>query len=207
MIQIYTRINIQEIVQMPGFNVAPMGGGYSAAGPSNITETRRVNRWVFETLGRGRGTFSQAELLLLQSANRPAFSYDPVEMHHNQEIARFAGKQDWEPINLKWYDAEQNPDVSRGLYHWLETVTNMASVRVAHPANYKRTGSLAMLDGTGQATERWSLYGTWPESVNWGELTYVEGNISLIEAVLRYDRAVRECVALPIPQPIAPSCP
>jgi len=36
-------------------------------------------------------------------------------MHHNQEVAKFAGKQEWDPVNLVWYDVEQNPDVSKGI--------------------------------------------------------------------------------------------
>ena len=83
---------------MPGFNINPFGGGYSGVGPSNTVEVRRKHRWVFETLGRGTGQFSQAELLILQSASRPSFKFEEPEMHHNQEVARFAGKQDWDPV-------------------------------------------------------------------------------------------------------------
>lgn len=184
-----------------------MGGGYSNQGPSNVVETRRKHRFVFETLGRGAGVFAQSELLLLKSAARPKFSLDPVEMHHNQEVAKFAGKQKWEPITLSWYDAQQNPDISRGIYQWIETVTNMQSIKVAHPAAYKRTASLLMLDGIGQPNERWSLYGTWPLDVDWGTLEYTSTDIQTIETTMSYDRAVRTCLAAAAPQPITPSCP
>ena len=184
-----------------------MGGGFSAAGPSNTIEIRRKHRWVFETLGRGTGVFNQAELLVLQSASRPSFKFEEPEMHHNQEVARFAGKQDWDPVTLVWYDVEQVPDVSRGIYHWIETVVNMQSIAVNHPRFYKRVAALLLLDGTGQATEEWQMFGTWPSSVNWQELDYTSTDLLTIEATMRYDRAVRTCSQLPGPRAVAPNCP
>lgn len=192
---------------MPGFNIQPFGGGYSSQGPSNTLEIRRKHRWVFETLGRGTGTFSQAELLVLQNASRPSFKFEEPEMHHNQEVVRFAGKQDWDPITMIWYDSEQNPDISRGIYHWLETVVNMQQLSVAHPRYYKRTASLVMLDGSGQTNEQWQMHGTWPQAVNWQELDYTSTDLMTCEATMRYDRAVRTCVSAPGASPVSPSCP
>ncbi len=197
---------------MPGFNVNPFGGGYSTQGPSNTVEVRRKHRWVLETLGRGTGQFSQAELLVLQSASRPSVKFEEPEMHHNQEVVRFAGKQDWDPVTLTWYDVEQDPDISRGIYHWIETVVNMQSLAVAHPRYYKRQASLVMLDGVGQSTEQWSLAGTWPSACNWQELDYTSTDLLTMECTMRYDRAVRSrfdrsCVQAPAPVPITPSCP
>ncbi len=185
----------------------PYGGGYSSQGPSNTVEVRRKHRWVFESIGRGVGAFSQAELLHLQSASRPNFKFEEPEMHHNQEVARFAGKQDWEPVTLTWYDVQQDPDISRGIYHWIETVVNMQSIKVAHPRLYKRTASLLMIDGAGQTSESWTMLGTWPANCNWQELDYTSTELQTIEATMRYDRAVRNCVGAPAPQPIAPNCP
>jgi hypothetical protein len=190
---------------MPGFNINGVGGLTNA--PAHNTEVRRRHRWQFETLGRGTGVWSQTELLMLLSASRPNVKFEEPEMHHNQEVVRFAGKQDWDPVSLVWYDGEQNPDISKGLYHWLETVTNMESIQVAHPRNYKRQASLAMLDGAGRPNERWDMYGTWPASINWQELDYSSTDLLTCEATLRYDRAKRQCLSPLAPSPISPSCP
>lgn len=171
-----------------------------------MIETRRKHRWVFETLGRGAGTFSQAELLLLKAASRPKFKYKQVEMNHNQEVARFAGPQSFEPISLSWYDGQQNPDVSKGIYVWIETVTNMHSIKVAAPTFYKRTGSLSMIDGAGLVDENWTLYGSWPSDVDWGKLEYTSADIQSIDVTLCYDRAIRNCVNAAAPQPVVPNC-
>lgn len=192
---------------MPGFNIGGLGGGFSANGPSNTIEVRRKHRWIFETLGRGSGQFAQSELLLLQSASRPNFKFEEPEMHHNQEVVRFAGKQDWEPVTMTWYDAEQTPDISRGIYHWLETVVNMTSISVASPVSYKKEASLVSLDGYGQMNERWTMYGTWPSAINWQELDYTSSDLLTCETTMRYDRAVRECVASPSSPANSINCP
>ena len=133
-------------------------------------------------------------------------------MHHNQEVARFAGKQDWEPVSLVWYDEEQSPDISMGVYAWIETVVNMHSIAVAHPRFYKMTAALSMLDGSGQTTETWTMLGTWPENCNFQELDYTSTELQTLEATMRYDRAVRSksdgtCMQPPAPVPIVPNCP
>lgn len=115
-------------------------------------------------------------------------------MHHNQEVAYFAGKQSWDPVTLVWYDIQQNPDVSAGIYNWIETVTPMSgasAIKVASPSQYKKTAQLDMLDGFGNPCESWAMYGTWPQACNWQELDYTSTDLMTIEATMRYDRAVR----------------
>lgn len=189
---------------MPGFNVSGLGG--ASGMPSNVTEIRRKHRWTFLVIGRGTGTFSQTELLFLQSASRPTFKFDPAEMHHNQEIVRFAGKQDWEPVTLTWYDAEQNPDICKGTYQWIETVVDMTMLNVAHPAQYKKQAVLQIENGFGEASEQWTMYGTWPESINWQTLDYSSSELLTVEASMRYDRAIRSCVNSTTQNSTSPSC-
>lgn len=196
---------------MPGFNInngnGAGTGGFNQNGPANTLEVRRKHRWVFEALGRGSGAFSAAELLVLQSASRPNFKFEEPEMHHNQEVIRLAGKQDWEPVTLVWYDVEQSPDISKSIYAWIETVVNMQRITVAHPSQYKRQARLSLLNGFGTPTESWDMYGTWPVSVNWQELDYSTTDLLTIEASMRYDRATRQCLNSNERQANTPTCP
>jgi phage tail-like protein len=195
---------------MPGFNIGSFGGGMPG-GPSNVTETRRQNRWYFESLGRGTGTFTAAELLLLESTSRPKLEIQEVEMEHNQETAYFAGKHKWSPIKMRWYDAEQDPDISRGVYAWINTCIDLGKMGVAHPRLYKRSASLRMVDGTGQPNEVWSLIGTWAKDYDGGDLDYSSSKIAMVEVTMRYDRAVRQfmdgsCPVPVPPRPLNPAC-
>ena len=127
-------------------------------------------------------------------------------MHHNQEQVYFAGKQKWEPCTLTWYDIEQNPDISAGIYKWLETVVQLQAVNVGHPSTYKRTAQLQVEDGFGNADEEWILYGTWPQSVNWGELDYTNIELLEVEAVMRFDRGIRQCLNNAGQSATSPTC-
>lgn len=190
---------------MPGFNIQNYAGGYSVDGPSNSLEIRRKHRWVFRTLGRGPNAasaagaaggnnWSNAALLNLQNAARPSFKFNTADKHHNQEVIYYAGKQEWDPVTLHWYDAEQNPDISDEIYQWLNSVVDLTqgnNLTVAPPVAYKRTARLEMLNGAGVTTEQWDMLGCWPETCNWQELDYSASDLMSCEASMRYDRAVK----------------
>jgi len=167
---------------MPGFNICGTGNG-----PAANLETRRKHRWVFRTLG----SVNPAALLVLQSASRPNFKFAEPEMHHDQEVAYFAGKQTWEPVSMKWYDVEQNPDVSDTIYQWLRTVVDLPTATVYAPSVYKQQATLEMVGAAGNTTETWIMCNAWPKEVNWGDLDYTATDIVTIEATLRYDRAIK----------------
>lgn len=169
---------------MPGFNICNSGDG-----PSATIETRRKHRWVFAALGKGSSkAFNREILLLLLAAQRPKVKFEEPEMHHNQEVARFAGKQDWEPITLNWYDAEQ-PDSSAAIYDWFKSVVDFSTANVNPPSQYKSQGNLHMIDGAAAVTENWQICNCWPKEGNWGDLDYSDTEIATIEVVMRFDRA------------------
>ncbi|MEE8578019.1 MAG: phage tail protein [candidate division Zixibacteria bacterium] len=168
---------------MPGFKINNQGEG-----PSSTAEVRRTHRWLWETLNDQVG---QEVLVVLKSASRPVFNFEEPVMHHNQEQVYFAGKQNWEPISMSWYDVEQAPDVSAAMYDWLQTVVTINEANVAPPQDYKKTSSLNMIDGEGTTTETWKMYNGWPQNTNWGALDYTSTELQLIEVKYRFDRAER----------------
>ena len=177
--------HLAEGTNIPGFIVSGSGG----SGPSNLTELRRKHRWTWTVLK----PFSVQGLLVLQKASRPKFEFEEPKMSHNQEDSYYSGRQKWEPIALVWYDTEQQPDTSAGVYAWLGTVVDLTVANVASPSVYKTQATLQMEDGFGNADETWDLYGCWPKDVNWGELDYAATELMTIEASIRFDRALRRC--------------
>lgn len=171
---------------MPGFNI---GGGGEV---SNTVETRRKHRWIFTTVGQN-DTVGRDVLLLLQKTQRPSFKLEQPELHHDQEVAYFAGKQTWEPITMEFYDAEQTPDTSESIWNWIAgTVTaQVPQATVGLPSEYKKNAELTMTDHAGIANEAWSLKGAWPAESNWNDLDYTSSDIQLISVTLRFDRAIR----------------
>lgn len=178
--------------KIPGFNIQTDSPNQKFA----LAEPRRKHRWAITAITNASGDVIPAgECVYLEKAARPQFKYDQAEMHHDQEVAYFAGKQSWEPITLSWYDIETPVDVSTKVATWIQSITknffNIGDVtRVAVPSDYKSTVKIQVRDGDGVPTETWIIYNAWPESSNWGELDYTSSEILRIEVSMRYDRAV-----------------
>lgn len=154
-------------------------------------ETRRKHRWRFTT-----GFLNPGEWIYLKSASRPSFTLETPEMHHDQEVAYFAGKQTFEEMSLEFYDV-LNPDLSERLYQWIAggangAVTDLADATVNTPSSYKQEVRLEMTDGDGGALDRWRLLGAWPKDTNWNEMDYGDTELQTISVTLRFDRAIKE---------------
>ena len=172
---------------MPGFNIE----GAWAEGPNAVNEVRRKHRWTFTVAALGDSSRNRATLYL-QKAARPTYKLEQGEMHHDQERAYFAGKTEWDPITLEFYDGEQSPDVSKFVWDWVNITADIPAVTVAPPASYKKKADLEMYDGGGTSTEKWVLWNVWPAETNWGDLDYTTSDIAMISVTMRYDRAKRE---------------
>lgn len=187
---------------MPGFSIQNANPSQSKF---NKAEFRRKHRWRV-TNHAGSGLKPQ-DWLYLQKASRPAFKFNEAVVHHDQEQAYFAGKQEWEPITLTFYDVEASDpatggtggvnDISRLIFAWIGDGTNPGSVgelpnATMHvPSAYKLDLLLELTRADGSAGEQWTLYGCWPLSANWQDLNYEDTTIQLIEVVVRFDRAAR----------------
>lgn len=174
---------------MPGFNIQ----GSWAEGPNAQSELRRKHRWTFEVpadLDQGKNR----AVLWLAKASRPKFKFVEAIAHHDQEQAYWAGKTEWDPISLSFYDAEQEPDVSEFVWDWVNTVVNVENVIAQEPSEYKKKGELNMWGNVGNITETWEIWNCWPQETNWQELDYSSSEIAMIDITLRFDRAIRVAV-------------
>jgi hypothetical protein len=169
---------------------------------SNLAEFRRKHRWRVQMEGTG---ITPQDWLYLQKAARPSFKYNEAQVHHNQEVAYFAGKQEWDPVELIFYDASgdggQNGNMSQLIWNWLAEsgggnpgIVSAGNVRT--PSEYKKKMIIEMLDGLGgsdasKGGETWELFGAWPVSSNWNDLDYTNTEIQLVTVSLRFDRAIR----------------
>lgn len=169
---------------MPGFMINNGGGG-----PPHTAETKRNHRWYWQTMDKAN--FGREVFIYLQKCQRPKFVNEEPVMHHNQEQAYFVGKQSWEPITMTFYDAEQPVDISSRLWDWLNVANKIPQANVAAPEAYKSQATLEMLDGVGVAIETWTIYGAWPKEVSYSDNDYTNTDISTVEVIVRYDRAVK----------------
>lgn len=181
---------------MPGFAINTTNG------PDNQNakaEFRRVHRWRFIAIeGGGAVLPNQQEWLYLSKAQRPNYKVEAPEVHHNEEVAYFAGKRTWETMTIEFYDGQTSTgggqDISAKLYSWVNAATNIAQATTAEPIAYKKDIRLELLSGDGSPNEAWVLYNAWPMDTNWNDLDYSQSEILTVSVTLRYDRAERVAV-------------
>lgn len=174
---------------MPGFSIKGENANISK---KNKAEYRRKHRWRVADLSDGPVT--PADFLQLKTAQRPSFTLSEDEVHHDQEVAYFAGKQTWDPIELTFYDAVQGAganDIAQKLYEWVSTVAEIPQATVSLPSAYKKTLLLQMTSNEGTPDETWELLGAWPSKSNWQDLDYSQSEIQTVSITIRFDRAVR----------------
>jgi hypothetical protein len=171
---------------MPGFVICGTGGG--EANVNGKVETRRKYRWILEI-----SNMPNREWALLKSANRPKLSLGTLEQHHNQEHVWHMGKTKWNDLTMTFYDVEQQPDVSAGIFTWLQDANyNINAANPDHPSNYKKDATLRMLSHSGATTENWKLCHAWPYDVDWGGLDYSAEELCEIVVIMKYDRAQKQ---------------
>lgn len=166
---------------MPGFSID------KADGLNNRAEVRRKHRWSFVTLGTQ--SMTAEGLLWLRKAQRPEVEVAPIEMHYDQERVWHTGRHFWSDIKLIWYDSEQ-PDISSGIYDWLNEIVNVENATASTSAEAKRD-SILQMTLVDQVSEQWFLKNSWPTKVNWGELDYASSDFAEVEVTLKFDRASR----------------
>ena len=137
-------------------------------------------------------------------ATRPTAQFDETEVRHVSEIVYYPTRIRWEPITVTLIDVHKSNQIYNWLYalcaldnsvfsyfdnwHGYEPVTGSDSNAVGD-TEVKRDCMITMFNGIGETLERWMLQGSYPQSVNFGELDYTSNDFATVELTLRYDRA------------------
>lgn len=160
------------------------------------------------TFGRlgGNATF------LAQSADRPQFRVsDGTKVDFLDKSFHFPGKVTWEPVKVKFVDANGAGNVSRDSYEYLKSAgwinpaalggaastagsgTNFATVSKQAGNNALKAGGseliVKVLDSNGNAVDSWTLKNAFVSSVALNNLDYAAEGILTAEYTFRYDWA------------------
>jgi hypothetical protein len=158
----------------------------------SFREPKRKNRWILKfdrVPNHANGTEPLAIDIL--SASRPSVEVEQTEMQRLNERFYFAGKPTWQPIACNFYDYDKGKDsATQILYSWFTAIYNPLTGGQGYAIVYKTNATLVMLGPDGKIIEIWDLFGCFPASVNFNEVSY-EGSDALQVAVsLRIDYAV-----------------
>lgn len=180
-------------------------------------EYHRKNRWVLRmALPDGLNEVDATQLRLnCYSASRPNMNFDDVTVHRINGEVFLPGKGHYEPLSVSFYDAlsvDQRISPSGILEKWRQliwqpesgdafgAVTNLKGL-----ANLEILGPSAMTPGGpaepepdatpdkvnegGAINQRWLFQGLYPQTINYGDLTYENAEVQTVEVTFRYDRA------------------
>lgn len=174
----------------------PLGGG---AGRGGILQPKmkhhfRVRVFRFGPVAGGIELTQQ-----VQSVGRPNASNTPVEVHSYNSIAYYAGKTQWEPIELTVRDDKTNA-VSRLIGHQEQKQLNHFQQTMAFAGtNYKFDMYIETLDGGNDGVvEQWFLEGCFLASINWDQFDYQTADPMTIQMQVRYDNATQGGGLMPL---------
>lgn len=188
-----------------------MGIGYNL--PRHLLIKRRF-RWTFEVKranssasnsNTGHSQVNDVEIMPVwcKIAMRPNITFEELELGFLNERAYLSGKPQWEPITITILDCCYGNGSSSGatqaaaadnIRTWAQRVyiygTPETSGEMSSGGEYYKTdATLRMYDGIGTELETWTLYGAWPQQINWGDLDYTNNDSADIELTLRFDNA------------------
>jgi hypothetical protein len=147
-------------------------------------------RVLFENFGTNQGL---RELTAsVQSVGRPQIQYEEIEVHSYNSRAYFAGKHQWQGIDVTLRDDINNAVNSAVGAQIQKQMNHFEQIGPVAGSNYKFGMQIHTLDGTsGEALEIWELNGCFLTGVNNDSFDYTESTgMMTVTLSIRYDNAV-----------------
>ena len=124
------------------------------------------------------------------TVDRPNVTFTGQTVHSYNSIMHFAGKAEWQTINLTVRDDITN-SVSKLVGHQVQKQMNFfEQTSVAAGINYKFTSIIEIMDGGNEEVfEQWTLEGCFLETINYNNLDYSSSDAVDIQMTVRFDNA------------------
>jgi len=128
--------------------------------------------------------------LSLHSASRPSLEIGTTEFHRlNEKYYYPEGKATYEPMEVSFYDTI-GLNAGKFMYGWFRGVFDFKTGAVGYKKSFVAEGILEILDPKGVIVEQWNLINCWPVNVKFNELSYEDTGALMVNASIRYDRAI-----------------
>jgi hypothetical protein len=126
----------------------------------------------------------------VMSVDRPNVNFSSQQVHSYNSIMHYAGKAEWQTINLTVRDDITN-SVSKLVGHQVQKQMNFfEQTSVAAGINYKFTSLIELMDGGNEEIfEQWTLEGCFLETINYQNLDYSSNDAVDIQMTVRFDNA------------------
>jgi hypothetical protein len=132
---------------------------------------------------------------LIKAAGRPNINNNPITLDHINLKRKLKGKSEWQDITIQLYDPIV-PSAAQAAMEWVRLAHESVTGRNGYADFYKKTVQIDVLGPVGDKVERWSLYGAFPNQVdfnttaldwaNGGDPLMVSITLSMDYCVLEY---------------------
>lgn len=167
----------------------PLGGGSGRGGLLQLKYKYRFRVRVvnFGPIAGGLD-FSQQ----VQTVGKPKLSHEPVPVHSYNSTAYYAGKHEWETIQITLKDDLTN-NVAKLVGHQVQKQLNhFEQTAFAAGINYKFVTIIETMDGGNDTVvESWTLEGCFLSNVDYQELDYSDSQFQTIQLTVRFDNATQ----------------
>lgn len=154
---------------------------------------KQIYKFRVVFLGLGFNADSRIMTQHVQQAQRPVLDNAITEVHSYNSIAYIMGKNQWQTVEIQFYDDISNGVVTAIGEQIQKQMNHFEQTQAVAGANYKFDTEIHSLDGTNaDELESWKLCGCFISGYTppQGDYTSVDG-INLITLNLRYDVAVQ----------------
>lgn len=178
---------------MPGFSINNVGGHRES--PSATAEYYYSYTWTIEDMF---GDFDQGTKDLIINAKQmslPAFAVSKESYVAASLEYKFAKHVTFDDVKITWYDTVGMVAL---LKKWRRTVWT-EETGVSAPAGYKKRTyqrqyiANKRVNDSSQSDDdrdvRYKLEGSWPSIIRYGDLTYTNSDIKIVEVTVTYDWA------------------
>jgi hypothetical protein len=180
-----------------------MGMGIGTFLPNSAIIKRRY-RWTlqFESGTVLGGNAPAIKPIFVQIAARPNLTIEETEINFLNEKDYIPAKPTWDPMNVTILDFTKRGGngADQAILDWIRLCYQFgnpsSSGEMSDPVGYARRDALLLLyNGVGEILEKWTIFGCWVQSSNWGDLDYSSTENATIELTVRFQNA--ECELTP----------
>jgi len=159
----------------------------------SIKEPKRQNRFIlkFDSIPAADSSAPENLALDILSASRPSLNFNFDTISRLNEQFKFAANPTWEDITCTFYDFDRGANsASQILWKWARAIYDPVTGAMGAAIQYKTNATLVILSPDGSIAETWDLFGCFPSSLSFNEVTYGGADALQVEMTLSFDYAI-----------------
>lgn len=165
---------------MPGFMINSVGG--EASGDDVLA----YYTYTWEIMKILTADGAAPPLVYLKDMSLPTFSINQERVKGASLNYKYAGDVTWEDVKITWYDTK---GMLNFVVSWRQTVWTPDG-GLASPSDYKTKSVIATSLPDGASVNKFELINSWPSSIRYGDLTYTQSDVKIVDVTITYDWAV-----------------